>query len=91
MRKRVLIGCMTVIMGCMLAGCGSQTYHDVNGDSKSIKFGRITDILIYDNETKIVYYKYANGYEAYMSPYISKDGRYCKYKNGKVVPLEKGE
>lgn len=26
-----------------------------------------------------------------MCPYISKDGQYCKYEDGKVIPLEKGE
>ncbi len=91
MRKRVLIGCMAVIMGCMLAGCGSRAYNDENGVSKSINLIEINDILNYDADTKIVYYCYRDGYEGYMSPYLSKDGRYCKYENGKVVPLERGE
>jgi hypothetical protein len=52
---------------------------DINGELK------------YDTQTKIVYYRYVGGHVAYMCPYISKDGQYCKYEDGKVIPLEKGE
>ena len=91
MRKRILIGCMAVIIGCMLAGCGDRTYHDENGTEKSIEFKWINDGLVFDKSTHIVYYKYNEAERMYMCPYISKDGQYCKYENGKVVPLERGE
>lgn len=29
-------------------------------------------------------YQYGN-----MTPYLSKDGRYCRYEKGKIVPIEK--
>ena len=91
MRKRLLIGCIAVIMGCILAGCDARPhYTDENNNDKITQMNEINEELVYDNNTKIVYYYYA--YDcSYMCPYISKDGRYCKYENGKVVPLEKGE
>ncbi|WP_212385304.1 hypothetical protein [Anaerostipes sp. Marseille-Q3525] len=90
MRKRLLIGCMAVIMGCMLAGCDARPhYADENNNDQITDFNQINEVLWYDSATKIVYY-YPHG-GVFLCPYISKDGQYCKYEDGKVVPLERGE
>lgn len=85
MKRKIMIVITMVIMSCMLAGCDiSQTDNDGN---KLPTLEVITGEISYDTETKIVYWdKYGS-----MTPYLSKDGRYCRYENGKVVPLEKGE
>lgn len=90
MRKKLLIGCMAVIMGCMLAGCDARPhYADENNNDQITDFNQINEVLWYDSATKIVYY-YPHG-GVFLCPYISKDGQYCKYEDGKVVPLKKGE
>lgn len=91
MKKKLLIGYMIVIMGCTLAGCGGRTYTNEDGVRQEVSLEEINDILSYDIETHIVYYYFLRGYTGYLSPYLSKDGRYCKYENGKIIPLEKGE
>lgn len=91
MKKKLLIGCMIVVMSCMLAGCGGNEYTNEDGVRQETSLEEINDMLSYDIETHIVYYCFMRGYKGYLSPYISKDGQYCKYENGKVIPLEKGE
>ena len=59
MRKRILIGCMAIIMGCMLAGCDdNSSYYDENGINKKFTMEDINGELKYDTQTKIVYYRY---------------------------------
>lgn len=88
MKKKIMIGLMVAAIGCSFVGCGDHKYVNEDGLEVSSDFEEINSNLSYDKETRIVYYI---SYSGYMSPYISKDGAYCKYKNGKVVPLEKGE
>ena len=53
----------------------------------------INNNLSYDKSTKIVYWYFEDGggrmSTGFMSPYISKDGRYCRYEKGKIIPIEK--
>ena len=89
MRKGILIGCMAVIMGCMLVGCDARPhYADENNNDQITDFNQINEVLWYDSATKVVYY-YPHG--RFLCPYISKDGQYCKYEDGQVVPLKKEE
>lgn len=44
--------------------------------------------LVYDTKTKIIYYKiveYNN--VGYMSPYISENGKYCRFIDKKIVEV----
>ena len=51
-----------------------------------------SDHLVYDDETKIVYYYFTISYKrstaGYMSPYIGKNGKFCRYVDGKIVEVE---
>lgn len=99
MKKKIIIGLMVAAIGCSFVGCeesgSNQEYTNEEGVKVSSTLEKINNNLVYDRSTHIVYYKHYSDYEhysyAYMSPYISKDGTYCKYEDGKVVPLEKGE
>lgn len=101
MKKKIIIGLMVAAIGCSFVGCvdeesgGNQEYINEEGVKVSSTLKKINNNLVYDRSTHIVYYKHYSDYKyytyAYMSPYISKDGTYCKYENGKIVPLEKGE
>lgn len=85
MKKKIMIGLIVAAIGCSFVGC----------EEVSAELRKINDYLSYSEETGIVYYCFDKGAgdyaTGYMSPYISKDGTYCKYENGKVVSLEKGE
>jgi len=51
--------------------------------------------LAYDRETKVVYYWFATtiwygqsrSNNVYFSPYISENGRFCRYVNGEIVEI----
>ncbi len=64
--------------------------NDTQQDSVLIE---INNNLSYDKTTKIVYWYFEDGggrmSTGFMSPYISKDGRYCRYEKGKIMPIEK--
>lgn len=97
MKKKIVIGLIVAAIGCSFVGCAevSDTYTNNEGSKVSAELRKINDYLSYSEETGIVYYCFDKGVgdyaTGYMSPYISKDGTYCKYENGKVVPLEEGE
>lgn len=62
-------------------------YRNYNGNNELPTIEAITGDISYDTETKIVYWDtYGN-----MTPYLSKDGRYCRYEKGKIVPIERKE
>ena len=41
--------------------------------------------LIYDENTRIIYYWLHSGY---MSPYYNEHGQLCRYVNGEITPIE---
>lgn len=41
--------------------------------------------LIYDENTRIMYYWLHSGY---MSPYYNEHGQLCRYIDGKITPIE---
>ena len=55
--------------------------------------------IVYDTDTKIIYYKFNEksdihtGEEVrlckvgYMSPYISANGKNCRYENGQIIEI----
>ena len=83
MKKILFIVFSIAIMSCMLAGCEekeSNTYKDESDTQQSAALININNILSYDNSTRIVYWYFEDGAgrtsTGFMSPYISKDGRY---------------
>lgn len=104
--KNILFIVITMaIMSCMLVGCEekesntykdeSDTYKDESDTQQSAALVDINNNLSYDNSTRIVYWYFEDGAgrtsTGFMSPYISKDGRYCRYEKGKIVPVERRE
>lgn len=73
----------------------SNTYKDESDTQQSAALVDINNNLSYDNSTRIVYWYFKDGAgrtsTGFMSPYISKDGRYCRYEKGKIVPIERRE
>lgn len=91
MKKILFIVFSIAIMSCMLAGCEEKE----SNTQQSAALININNILSYDNSTRIVYWYFKDGAgrtsTGFMSPYISKDGRYCRYEKGKIVPIERRE
>lgn len=62
-----------------------QQYNDEKGIERNLKLVKINDFLVYDNITKIVYWKDNRKRYADLSPYIGKHAHMCKYIDGKIV------
>ncbi len=97
MKKRTIaLLMMVVLMLTLLAGCGPTTKLEENEAlSNSTHFRQIEerDDLWYDRDTKIIFYiittermDVCQGY-GYMAPYISENGKYCKYINDEIVEI----
>lgn len=76
-----------------------KLFEDGGGHFCSAEIGDISDSdferekLVYDSKTKVVYYKFYEYVDAdsahvgYMSPYISENGKFCRFIDNKIVEI----
>ena len=99
----LVMALLIISLAVILTGCDDvpQEFNDPQVLSPGISnFENIKgeDILFFDRNTQIVYYLFstvqypnthcAMGY-GYMAPYISENGNYCRYIDGKIVEIQK--
>ena len=92
-----------IILAVTLTACGDAPHELRSPESISSSISNLEvidgeDILFYDKNTKVVYYLFstdlartstnARGF-GFMSPYISENGNYCRYIDGKIVEIQK--
>lgn len=89
MKKILFVVFSMTIMSCVLVGCNAISKQDNNGNELPVlkTISNNASDIVYDTETKIVYWDTYGS----LTPYLSKDGRYCKYDKGKIVPIERRE
>lgn len=88
--KTTIIALVGVICLCLGIGIWAFIPHKNGTGDKSVcsteTLYRISDTeLIYDNNTRVVYYCLYNGY---MSPYYNAHGQLCRYIDGEIIPIE---
>ena len=88
--KTTIIALVGVLCLCLGIGIWTSIPHKNDTGDKSVcstkTLYRISDTeLIYDNNTRVVYYCLYNGY---MSPYYNAHGQLCRYIDGEIVPIE---
>lgn len=103
MRKRTLILLVLVaLLTCTLTACGSTSAADV--DNAALEMGNfktidINESLVYNLDTRVVYYMFGtckivgnagSGY-SYFAPYISENGKFCRYINDEIVEITSEE
>ncbi len=103
MRKRTLILLVLVaLLTCTLTACGSTYVDDV--DKSAIETSNFITIdsdksLVYNLDTRVVYYMFSTskvvvnagfGY-SYFAPYISENGKFCRYINDEIVEITSEE
>ena len=81
-----------IVVLCLCLGIGFLTsipYKNDAGDNAVYNGSSLYSIsntkLIYDENTKVIYYWLYNGY---MSPYYNEHGQLCRYIDGEIVPIE---
>lgn len=83
--------CTIFIAFCLcLSGCG-KSYKGKASEAELIKCPE-HDVLYYDPTTKVIYYIFYDtdvhqGF-GYMSPYISENGKFCKWDDGKIIEIQ---
>lgn len=89
----VIITVITAIV--IIAGVSVLSYSSKNteGDKSADVydwFYRISDTpMVYEKNTRVMYYCTGNGnYSGYMSPYYNEEGKFCRYIDGKIIPIE---
>lgn len=83
-----------IVVLCLCLGIGilaSIPYKNDAGDNVVYNGSSLYSIsntkLIYDENTKVIYYWLYNGY---MAPYYNEHGQLCRYIDGEIVPIEQG-
>lgn len=84
---------LTLLLAFMLVGCRAYSDETTLNDGIDVLFENIEEerFLFYDKNTKIIYY-FMNVYRenggCYSFPYISENGKFCRYVDGKIVEIE---
>jgi len=78
--KKIIVVILCSIF--LLTGC-------TNKNLKSVEIENITFDLVSDSDTGIIYISNytTNGYRIY-TPYYSKNGKLCRYDDGRIVEVE---
>lgn len=93
--KVILMMVLICGISMVLSGCDESEFSELENYPCMTKISD-SDNLYYRNDTYVVYIiireeygvgKCATGY-GYMSPYISKNGRYCIYNDGKIQEIK---
>ena len=94
MKKRIVVLLVLAAMIFVLfAGCGVKNSDSVMQDLTKFKVIEGRECLQYDPDTRVIYYLFSTcvsgGYHSYsyMAPYISENGRYCRYVNDEIVEI----
>lgn len=88
--KATIIALIVVICLCFGIGIWASIPRKNNVGDKSVYNGSslysISNTkLIYDENTKVIYYWLHNGY---MAPYYNENGQLCRYIDGSIVPIK---
>ena len=90
--KIIIITLIAVICLCLGIGIWASIPRKNNVGDKAVYNGSslysISNTkLIYDENTRVIYYWLHSGY---MSPYYNAHGQLCRYIDGEIVPIEQG-
>lgn len=94
MKKRIILLVVVVALLVMsLTACGSTANSVDDAAMEMANFEPIEgkEYLAYNIDTRVVYYMFStfegyNGY-SYFAPYISENGRFCRYIKGEIVEI----
>lgn len=88
--KTTIVALIVVICLCLGIGIWASIPRKNNVGDKSVYNGSSlysipNTKLIYDENTRIMYYWLHSGY---MSPYYNESGQLCRYVDGKIIPIK---
>ena len=85
MKKLIL--CTLIICLLFCTGCTEENLES-RAEQGLIEYVDLTEYIVADNDTHILYVKHSNRDISYLSPYYSENGKLCKYEDGKIIEVE---
>lgn len=84
--RKILLG---VVIVCLLfcTGCTEAVTLESKAELGQIRYEDLTEYVVADKDTHILYVRYSKGNEGYLSPYYSKNGKLCRYEDGKIIEV----
>lgn len=100
-KRLTVVMFVLLIITATLSGCGDKSNAEENMYDNSENIAKliddvevIEDSLVYYKDTKVVYIMitldsdYDDETVSYFAPYISENGKYCRYIDGNIVEIE---
>lgn len=103
MKKRIFISVViAILLSISLVACSDSAKQNEDALEVSnfqpieeAEFVEGKNYLAYDSESKVVYYWFATtiwygdsrSNNVYFAPYISENGRFCRYVDGEIVEI----
>ena len=84
MKKLIL--CVLIICLLFCSGCTEENLES-RAELGQIKYVNLTECIVADKDTHILYIKYSKGNVGYLSPYYSQNGKLCRYEDGKIIEV----
>jgi hypothetical protein len=86
--KKIILGFL--MLGLLFCtGCTEENLES-RAEQGLIEYVDLTEDVIADKNTHILYFYYSKGNNSYLSPYYSENGKLCKYEDGKIIEVENG-
>lgn len=85
MKKLIL--CILIICLLFCTGCTEENLAS-RAEKGQIEYVDLTENIVADKDTHILYVYYRGGYQGYICPYYSENGKLCKYEDGKIIEVE---
>ncbi len=82
-----LIFCALIICLLFCTGCTEENLES-RAERGTISYEHFAYDVVADEDTHILYIYHHNNNTAYICPYYSKNGKLCRYEDGKIIEVE---
>lgn len=84
--KRFILSVLIICLLCC-SGCVESENLESRAERGAILYVDFTDDIVADKDTHILYYRYVRDGGVVLSPYYSKNGKLCRYEDGKIIEV----
>ena len=85
--RKILLSLLIVCLMCC-SGCAESENIESRAEREAIEYVEFTYNVVADKDTHILYIYHHNNNTAYLCPYYSKNGKLCRYEDGKIIEVE---
>ena len=85
MKRLILIILIICLLCC--SGCLESENLESRAEKGSINYLDLTYDVVADEDTHILYIYHHGNNTAYICPYYSKNGKLCRYEDGKIIEV----